>query len=248
MADSGIYEIVNLRNGKRYVGSAVNFAIRWRQHRRLLNRGEHYSPAMQRAWIKYGPDAFDFRVIRKCGRHELLAAEQDELDRRWPEYNNCPTAGSSLGRVLSPETRAKIAASKVGLKMPPRSHEHRAKLSEAIKRRPANPERVAKMAATKRGVKLSHEHKAKVAAALQSSWDNGVRSRERSPEYRAKIAASLRGRTLTPEHRAAVSTAMRGKKRGPYNISAEERLARSERAKRTSAARSAARWGKPHPG
>ena len=29
---SGIYQIRNLVNGKRYVGSAVNLRARWRQH------------------------------------------------------------------------------------------------------------------------------------------------------------------------------------------------------------------------
>src|SRR5690606_12600098 len=173
MAESGIYEIVNLVNGKRYVGSAVNFRVRWRQHRRLLNRGEHYSPAMQRAWQKYGPAAFEFRVIKVCEREQLLTEEQAELDGRWPEYNNCPTAGSSLGRKLSAETRAKIAQSKVGITLPPRSAEYRAKLSAAMKARAPNPERVAKMAATKRGRELPAEHKARISDGLKSAWDDG---------------------------------------------------------------------------
>lgn len=245
MAESGIYEIVNLVNGKRYVGSAVNFRVRWGQHRRLLRRGEHYSPAMQRAWTKYGEASFEFRIIKVCERERLLHEEQSELDSRWPEYNNCPVAGSSLGRKLSSETCAKIAASKTGLKMPPRSPEHRAKLSAANKARSPNPESIAKMAATKRGRKLPEEHKARIGSGLKSAWDDGRRLREKSPEWRAKIAATLTGKKLSPEHRAAVSASMRGKKRGPYNISLEERQARSERAKATAAQRNAARWARP---
>lgn len=216
MAESGIYEIINLVNGKRYVGSAADFSIRWRQHRRLLNRGEHYSPAMQRAWLKYGSESFEFRVILVCPKERLIAEEQAELDREWPAYNNCPTAGSSLGRKLSESTRQKISASKVGLKMPPRSEGHRAKISEAMKRRPPNPERNAKMAATKRGRTISEEHRAKISAGLKSAWDAGKRRREKSAEWRAKIAATLTGRRATPEHRANQSAAQMGKKRGPY--------------------------------
>lgn len=216
MAESGIYEIVNLVNGKRYVGSAVNLQVRWRQHRRLLRLDAHYSKHLQRAWNNHGEDGFEFRVICAVDRERLIEAEQAEIDRQWPEYNNCPTAGSSLGRKLSQETRAKIGASKAGKKLPPRTEEYRKKISELMKARPINLERNAKMAATKRGSKLAEPHKAKIAEGLQRSWDNGFRTREKSPEWREKIAASLRGKKLTPEHRAAVSAAMKGKKRGPY--------------------------------
>lgn len=201
MAESGIYEIINLVNGKRYVGSAVNVAVRWRQHRRLLNRGEHYSPAMQRAWRKYGQDGFDFRIIKHCPLERLLAEEQAELDRRWPEYNNCPTAGSSLGRVLSPKTRAKIAASKAGLKLPPRSGEHRQALSARWKGKAKSPEHMEALQAGRRRQVRTPEQRAAVGESLKRAYAEGRKSRDRSPEYRAKIAATLRERAKSTEFR-----------------------------------------------
>ena len=43
MKKSGIYKIVNLINGKVYIGSAVNFEKRWREHRRGLISKNHHS-------------------------------------------------------------------------------------------------------------------------------------------------------------------------------------------------------------
>lgn len=66
MADtplSGIYEIVNLENGKRYIGSAQNILRRWKHHRFLLANGRHCSRYMQASWKKYGEDKFEFRVL-----------------------------------------------------------------------------------------------------------------------------------------------------------------------------------------
>ena len=77
---SGIYEIVNTVNGKRYIGSSVNIKTRWSQHRVRLSSGDHHCPPLQRAWVKYGSDAFEFRVIERCGRDVLVSLEQSYLD------------------------------------------------------------------------------------------------------------------------------------------------------------------------
>jgi group I intron endonuclease len=130
MAESGIYEIVNLVNGKRYVGSAANLEQRWREHRSALRRGDHANIHLRRAWNKHGETKFVFRAIERCSVVELIGREQVHIDVR-AEYNICPTAGSTLGRPHSDETRLKIGARKAGLKMGPRSDQHRASLSKS---------------------------------------------------------------------------------------------------------------------
>ena len=60
---SGIYAIVNCVNGKRYVGSAVNFRRRLYGHRSHLRRGTHHNHHLQTAWVKYGHDAFVFFIL-----------------------------------------------------------------------------------------------------------------------------------------------------------------------------------------
>lgn len=106
MAESGIYEIVNRVNGKRYVGSAISIGRRWREHRRDLERGSHHSRALLRAWTKYGEESFVFSIIENCAIENLIVREQAAMDALLPEYNCCPKAGSSLGFKHSPSTRA----------------------------------------------------------------------------------------------------------------------------------------------
>ena len=73
-----------------------------------------------------------------------------------------------LGAVLSAETKAKISAAKfgkgIGRKMPPFSHEHRARISAA-----------------KRGQRLSQEHRARIGASNKGKI--------RSSETREKMSA-----------------------------------------------------------
>lgn len=235
MADSGIYEIWNRVNGKRYVGSAVNFAQRWREHRSGLCRGKHHSSHLQAAWNKHGEVAFEFRVLMECAPDDLLREEQAEFDRRRPEYNICPTAGSTLGRAHSDETKRKIAARHIGTKRPPRSAEYRAKISAIHKGRQPSPEHMAALQAGRAKRVYTEEQRQQIGQAVKSAYAEGRKDRSRSPEYREKIAATLRGRELSPEHRANVSAAMRGKKRGPYKLDPAKAEARRESGRRFAA-------------
>lgn len=212
MAASGIYEIVNLVNGKRYVGSAKDFGKRWNAHRMHLRRGTHHSRHLQASWKKHGEDAFAFRVVRECAVECLIEEEQRELDAGNWDYNICRRAGSTLGFKFSDESKAKLSAKAKGRKCPPRSAEYRAKISAAHKGRPKDPNHIAAMVTARREKGVSEEERAKHSANTKARWERGEFSRERSPEYRAKIAASLRGRKATPEHRANQSAAQRGRK------------------------------------
>jgi group I intron endonuclease len=60
---SGIYSITCLQTGKVYVGQAMDIESRWNAHYQTLIAGTHENNYLQRAWIKYGPDAFAFEII-----------------------------------------------------------------------------------------------------------------------------------------------------------------------------------------
>jgi group I intron endonuclease len=221
MAESGIYEIRNLVNGKRYVGSAVDIAKRWREHRKHLKGGRHHSRHLQAAWAKYGDESFAFRILLHCSRPDLLSEEQKELDKA-PEYNACRDARSTIGVRHSAETKRKISESQAGRKMPPRDEDYRAKISAALKGRSKSPEQQAALQAGRKAFKRSEDECRAVSEALRRAYAEGRKSRERPPEYRAKIAETLRGRKATAEHRANQSAAQLGKKRGPYKRRAAE--------------------------
>jgi hypothetical protein len=81
------------------------------------------------------------------------------------------TAAAHRGMKRTEETRRRISIAMAGKKRGPRSLEHRIRLSVALKGRSTlTQEATARMAATKRGTKLSAEHKAKIGAASKLAW------------------------------------------------------------------------------
>ncbi len=98
---SGIYEVHNKINDKKYVGSAKNFKTRWYVHLCDLRHNKSHSIYLQRAWNKYGEGAFEFNILFYCDVENLILFEQRALDILNPfkefGYNISPTAGSSLG-------------------------------------------------------------------------------------------------------------------------------------------------------
>jgi len=183
--DTGIYEIVNLLNGKRYIGSAVWFNKRFSIHRSSLRRNAHHSQALQRAWNKHGKEAFVFRFMLICSKHLLLFYEQRAIDLLKPEYNVNPTAGSNLGNFHSPEAKAKIGAKALGRKHPPESVEARA--------------------SKLRGRKLPLE---RYARNFGNTWFKG---KKHTPEFKAsqaeKTRARFSGKPKSSAHRLALSKA-----------------------------------------
>jgi len=189
----GVYLIRNLHTGDVYVGSTSRtIASRWSKHRNELIGGRHCNPRLQRAWNKYGADMFAWEVLEHAeGRDAVLACEQRWIDHYWGGrmgvdcYNMLLTAGSTAGRIVSAETRAKMRA------------------------RTATPETRAKLSAAQTGHAVSPETRAKLSAATSAA----NRVRIISSETRAKLRAAGRGRTASPEARARMSAA--GRARSP---------------------------------
>ena len=196
---SGIYSIRNKANGKLYVGSTVDFASRWANHRCQLRKGDHDNSYLQRAWVKYGEDAFEFAVLMECPEGDLAVAEarfiqESRAGTREHGYNLDTIIQGR--RVVSPETRAKISAACKGRKL---SDETRAKISAAKMGKKHSPEARAAMSLAQTGRKHSEE-------TLQK-----FRTRIQTDETKAKIAAAHTGLPKSPGHRENLRLAHLGK-------------------------------------
>lgn len=211
LRQSGVYEILNLQNGKRYIGSAArSFRLRWNLHRHRLREGTHHNPYLQLAWNKHGESSFVFRIVEVTPPEYAVAQEQVFIDWRKSSerefgYNLAPIAGSTRGVTASAETRAKLSITSRNI-----SDETRAKLSYAASNisdetrekirasstgRRHTVEARTKISESHKGKKKSQEHCAKMAI-------NGANI---SDETREKMAAAKRGRRLSLETRQKMS-------------------------------------------
>lgn len=172
LEQSGIYEIVNTVNGKRYVGSAVIFKRRWSFHKAQLKMGTHHNGWLQRSWIRHGGESFVFRILILCDKKNLIMYEQIAIDGLNPEYNIQRVAGSALGVSLpkSPEHRKKLSEALMGHRFNagiPKSEAHRRKLSE-VRTGVPNPKNLGNKSRT--GMKTAPLEVARRATTLKATW------------------------------------------------------------------------------
>lgn len=212
---SGIYQIVNTVNGKRYIGSAKCFKVRWTKHLGDLRLSRHHSAYLQRSWNAHGADAFLFEIVEFCDVAELIAREQAWIDAAKPEYNVSPTAANCTGVKHSAATKLKHSLARVGKKASPeavakrigqkRTAEQRARFSEAQK------------AAYE---KLSPEQKLERAGRIAAVNRERLTGRKQSAESIAKRAASLMGRIVSDETRERISEAKKGRRLSAEHVAA----------------------------
>lgn len=123
----GIYAITHTETGTRYIGSSKDIVHRFSQHKPNLRQGKSGHAVLQRAWSKYGEDAFTFDILEAVSdKADLLAAEQRWIDSTPLLYNRTRMAGTPKGfkrdeatvvllrtaakrRVLTPQEKARRA-------------------------------------------------------------------------------------------------------------------------------------------
>lgn len=201
---SGIYAI--RRDQRLYVGSAVNIRSRWSDHFSKLQSGKHENSYLQRAWDKYGEEAFEFIIIEECPVEQLLVREQHYIDLHPVRYNLCPAAGSPLGYKHTPEAKAKISAAGKGRKHTP---ETRAKISASNMGRVISPESRKRISASLTGHKAAPEAREKISTSLIGN--QRAAGHVHTAEAREKMSAAGKGRKNTPEHNANISAASKGR-------------------------------------
>src|SRR6185312_7515975 len=206
---SGIYVFTCRPTGKIYVGSAKKLRNRFLNHRKILRLGTHPNYRFQQAWIKHGEESFDFRVLLVCEPKDLLMYEQRAFDILNPTINVLKIAGSSLGRIYTPQAYANIVA---GNRKRGADPEIRARMSAAAKGRTFSPEHKEKLRAALKGRSRPRDVIEKIIAtkALKRGGRPPAKSspnkgRGRAPDWKERIAALMRVRVISAETRAKMS-------------------------------------------
>lgn len=197
----GIYCIRLKDTSRYYVGQSVDIDKRSRGHKQKLRRGKHHSPKLQNAWNKYGEDAFEFFVLEISERDKDILCEReqywmDELKAVGQDgFNICPAAGSHLGVKRSAETRAKLSAAWNGRIVTPETRSRMAKSMLGNKNRLGSSpteETRAKLSASKKGniygLGYRHTSGALVKISTSKKGNTYFLGRKHSEETKTKMS------------------------------------------------------------
>ena len=115
---TGIYQIQSIKNGKIYIGSALNLQKRKSSHLSALKCKKHGNPHLQKHNNKYGITDLQFSVLEFCVKEKLIEREQFYIDTLQPVFNIRKIADSSLGIKASEEAKRKMSKAKMGRNHP----------------------------------------------------------------------------------------------------------------------------------
>jgi group I intron endonuclease len=199
--NSGIYEILCVPTGEKYIGRTKNFSSRRAGHRDLLDKGEHHSPRFQERWLEHGAAAFEFRVVEECAVEHLVQREQFHLDF----YLDCPErllnyhlSASGCGGH-SDATRALLSQLGTGRVF---SDETKALLSEKALGRD--------MSGVHAALAAAREERGGVMTPAEAAARAALCGRIVSEEACANLSKALKGKPKTAEHAANISAGKMG--------------------------------------
>lgn len=189
---SGIYMLTNKLTGDIYVGQSVDLSKRFSNYFNLSYINRRNELIICRALIKYGYCNFSVTILEYCDKSDLDIREQHYFDTLNPQYNIQKIAGgSSLGLILSEETKNKISKALKGVYVGEKSYWFGRTMSPATR----------EIMSSKRKGKLNPLY--------------GKSHSEESKELmRQKASASLAGRKYSEETKLLMSS----KRGNPVNI------------------------------
>lgn len=195
----GVYAIRHIATGREYIGSTNRFSKRSWTHVADLKAGRHHSAYLQRAWNKYGEEAFEFVILEVIDDDSLLLEhEQRWLDDSDPAFNMTTCAKAPRrGYKMTEEERAahtrrmrkagpKIAETLRGRPGRRLTEEAKRRISQSLMGHEVTPEQIEKQKRSfaEAGYQHSDEVKRKIGEAS--------RRRKRSAATRAKTSASIK--------------------------------------------------------
>lgn len=128
-AVSGVYKITQLSTGRCYIGSSKNVQKRIHWHKHRLNKGNHHSYFLQRAWNKSKPEDFEFTLLKQYPLEDLMRAELWWIRRHKAMspvgFNLCPSTDSKRGYKHNKKTIAKMRASAIIVGSSPEERQRR---------------------------------------------------------------------------------------------------------------------------
>lgn len=207
----GVYEIVNIVNGKRYVGSSVNIKKRWQTHKSALHKNCHGNEHLQNAYNKYGKKSFKYKVLVYTEPEEALRLENLLLKSDKYEYNIAEDAiAPMLGKIFSEEHKRKMSIAHKG-----ESNFNYGKTGKDSNRwgKHHTKEARRKIGEAQKGKNNHMYGKHHTADAKRKISENhvGFSGKCHTEETKRKISEAQKGKTLSEEHKQKMSKSHIGK-------------------------------------
>jgi len=79
--EMGVYRILNTRNGKSFVGSAMNLNGVWDKNKFIMNMGGHMNKELQADWKTYGEEAFQYEILELIKPQEDFVLDASDLEK-----------------------------------------------------------------------------------------------------------------------------------------------------------------------
>lgn len=157
--NSGIYQIRNLINNKRYIGQTANFQKRKQIHfKDLKSKSKHTNPHLQKAYNKYGEENFVFEIleyINLTNENEFNKNKLSERENDWVKYYSPNVYNIRI-----------VSQSNLGIKFGPRSEQSKINMSNAQKGHPVSEQAKINMSNAQKGKKRSKEAVEKIRQKL----------------------------------------------------------------------------------
>jgi group I intron endonuclease len=211
---AGIYCIINLLDGKMYIGWAIDIIKRWKQHINLLNKNKHWNNYLQHAWNKYKEENFCFKIIEiydpDLDHLKLMEIYFIALNNSYVldggGYNMTRGGDGSLGLSHTEETKKKQSDVKKGkpskLKGVKQSKEVVERRASFLRGKPS----------PQKGVKRSEESKKKMSDAQKGhAPTKGFTGRKHTEESKQKMAKGSTGKKHSEESKNKISQSNMGR-------------------------------------
>jgi group I intron endonuclease len=183
----GIYKIINTKNNKFYVGSAVDFTARKRRHWWALRSQRHANKHLQAAWNKYGESAFVFVIVEELELGvDILAAEtvwlKEHVGRNY--CYNLGTEAIAFTRGWGGDKNPMWG------KTFTHTDEAKARISKASKERIQTEEEKAKRRASMKGHHVAPSTRAKISASLMGEKNYNY-GKPRTQSFKEKVSKAI---------------------------------------------------------
>lgn len=222
---SGVYKIINIQNGRIYIGSAKEFKARARQHLWSLKNNKHHNKFLQNDFNKCNENAFEFHVVlvTKGTTEERRKVEQNFINEQIVDWKNCYNFQKKVADEQSlwshnpEETKKKKSEHSKLMWQSPEFRENMSRKMKLIWQNPKHRENISqKNSVSVKELWQDPKYRRKLVKKARERFinkkDHPMFGKKHSEESKQKMSEAHKGKKQTEETKQKKSKALKGRK------------------------------------